>query len=231
MKKTMPLILIVFSFNFLFSQDIIVKLDGNELKAKVLEVTSQNIKFKEFDFQEGPTRNISISDVFMVIYENGKREKFTTSIIQNKKEASSADALNYPSIGIGMQFSLPAGGVSLKADITKHHTLQAVVGLFGPYSSYYGRYLFNFKENGNDFKYKPYLYGQAGVFEYDFESFYDLSESVFGFGFGGGFEWYYAPFTDRIRFNTEIGYGKVDLEYYDFKSFSFGGGIHYYFDF
>ena len=58
------------------AQDIILKKDASEIKAKVLEITDQQIKYKEFDFQDGPTRNINISEVFMITYENGKREVF-----------------------------------------------------------------------------------------------------------------------------------------------------------
>jgi hypothetical protein len=61
----------------LFSQDIIIKNDKSEIKAKVLEIQEATIKYKLFEFLDGPIRNIAISDVFMIIYENGKRETFT----------------------------------------------------------------------------------------------------------------------------------------------------------
>ena len=50
------------------AQDIILKQDGSEIIAKVLEVTDQQIKYKEFDFQDGPTRNMNISEIFMITY-------------------------------------------------------------------------------------------------------------------------------------------------------------------
>jgi len=59
-----------------FAQDLILKQDGSEIKAKVLEITDQQIKYKEFDFQSGPTRNINIYEVFMITYENGQKEVF-----------------------------------------------------------------------------------------------------------------------------------------------------------
>ena len=42
----------------------------------MLEITDLLIKYKDFDFQDGPTRNINISDVFMITYENGQKEVF-----------------------------------------------------------------------------------------------------------------------------------------------------------
>ena len=70
----------VIGFGFIANaQDFILKQDGSEIKAKVLEITDQQIKYKEFDFQDGPIRNISVSEVFMITYENGKKEVFNKS--------------------------------------------------------------------------------------------------------------------------------------------------------
>ena len=63
-----------------FGQDNIIKKDGNEIEAKVIEITDEFIKYKAYDFQDGPLRNIAITDVFMIIYENGKRETFAAGV-------------------------------------------------------------------------------------------------------------------------------------------------------
>ena len=147
-----------------------------------------------------------------------------------------AQDLSYPRLGVGIQANFPVGGLSVKADLTEQHSAQAVIGIFGPFSSYYGRYSFNFNETGYDFRIKPYLYGQAGIFSFDYKGLneqyqlVDETESNLGFGGGAGIEWYYAPFTDKLRFNIEIGYNKVDFSFYDYNSILFGGGIHYYVD-
>jgi len=86
MKQILFLLLIGLSSNLIFAQDIIVKQNGDEIKSKILEITIETIKYKEFKFQDGPTRNINISEVFMIIYENGEREKFTTTESQTLKE-------------------------------------------------------------------------------------------------------------------------------------------------
>lgn len=56
-------ILVTVVTNAMFSQDLIVKRDYSELKVKVLEIQENSIKYKSFDFLEGPLRSISISDV------------------------------------------------------------------------------------------------------------------------------------------------------------------------
>lgn len=77
MKNIFYSLLIIFLSNIIHAQDIVVKLNNDEIKTKIIEITDETIKYKEFDFQDGPIRNIKISEVFMVLYENGKREKFT----------------------------------------------------------------------------------------------------------------------------------------------------------
>ena len=77
MKKWLLILIIAIVFGInANAQDIILKQDGSEIKSKVLEITDQQVKYKEFDFQSGPIRNINISEVFMITYENGKREVF-----------------------------------------------------------------------------------------------------------------------------------------------------------
>lgn len=43
------------------AQDVIVKKDGSTIVSKVLEVNTDNIKYKKFSNQNGPTYTISIS--------------------------------------------------------------------------------------------------------------------------------------------------------------------------
>jgi hypothetical protein len=69
--------------------DAILLKDGNEVKAKVLEITDQQIKYKDFDYQSGPTRNISISEVLLIIYENGQKEFFNKKNPSSKKQSLS----------------------------------------------------------------------------------------------------------------------------------------------
>ena len=62
------------------SQDVIYRNDGTEIEAKVIEITTEVVKYKNYEQLSGPVRNISISEVFIIIYEDGTREIF------NKKE-------------------------------------------------------------------------------------------------------------------------------------------------
>ena len=66
--------LLAASPSFLFAQDIIIKNDKSELKAKVVEITSDFIKYHDWDNLSGPIYNIAKSQVFMINYQNSKRE-------------------------------------------------------------------------------------------------------------------------------------------------------------
>ena len=51
-----------------------------------------------------------------------------------------------------------------------------------------------------------------------------------GFGLGAGLEFDWMNFiSENISTTIEIGYGNVDLLYYDFAFTSFGFGLHYNF--
>ena len=62
-----------------YAQDVITKKNGDEINAKVLEITQSEIKYKKFDNQTGPTFSLSISDIFMIRYENGTKDVFETA--------------------------------------------------------------------------------------------------------------------------------------------------------
>jgi hypothetical protein len=77
MKKVFLILVVIIGFGIMANaQDIILKKDASEIKAKVIEITDQQVKYKDFDYQNGPVRNVNISEVFMITYENGQKEVF-----------------------------------------------------------------------------------------------------------------------------------------------------------
>ncbi len=104
MKKVLVLLIIIVGISSIsFSQDIILKKDETEIKAKVLEITPEGIKYKDFEFQDGPTRTIRISEVSMIIYQNGRTEKF--ELAPDTKDPKTQEKAkfkpNYFMIGVG----------------------------------------------------------------------------------------------------------------------------------
>ena len=72
------------------SQDIIIKNDKTELKAKVLELTEDVVKYKKFEMLDGPIYSINKADVFMIMYSNGTKEYVESKLPQKASSTSAA---------------------------------------------------------------------------------------------------------------------------------------------
>ena len=129
---------------------------------------------------------------------------------------------------LGIQYTFPSYGISGKYHLNDNHCVQAVFGAFGVVSNYTGRYNYLFEERGRR-NVKPFLYAQAGIWRYNYELL-SIDESTMGFGLGAGLEFDWMNFiSENISTTIEIGYGNVDLLYYDLAFTSFGFGLHYNF--
>lgn len=100
MKKLLFTFIISLFYLSGYSQDIITKKNSEDISAKVIEVTSTEIKYKRFDNQSGPLFTINKSDVLMIRYENGTKDIFsdvkqpsTTSSNDEMKNKGRQDAM------------------------------------------------------------------------------------------------------------------------------------------
>ena len=160
-------------------------------------------------------------------------------------QATNAQMSESGSLGLGLAWTSLNYGVSAKYNFTETHTGQVIIGAanygfnFSGASSFSitGRYSYNFDEGDLDFaSWKPYLYGQAGLwtYKYDINVFgirESFSESAVAIGVGGGIEWSINNFIDGLAFTTELGYTNISFDgLSSIGGFNWGGGIHYYFD-
>lgn len=74
MKKLLLTSAILVCMQTLFCQDVIYLKDGSEIKARIIELTNETIKYRRYDQLDGPLRNILLPEVLMIIYEDGTRE-------------------------------------------------------------------------------------------------------------------------------------------------------------
>jgi hypothetical protein len=58
------------------AQDTIVKRNGDQLLSKILEISATEVKYKKFDFQDGPDFIDSKSDIRLIKYSNGSKDEF-----------------------------------------------------------------------------------------------------------------------------------------------------------
>ena len=68
-----------------FSQDIIVRTNNDSIRAKVIEITLDKIKFRYNNVKDGPVLEIHKNNVKQIIYENGSK----LTIVYNRYEIPS----------------------------------------------------------------------------------------------------------------------------------------------
>jgi hypothetical protein len=71
-------IAIAISFKTANAQDILFKLDGEQVAVKVIEITPSEVKYKLTSNLEGPTYVVPKSEIFMVEYANGSKDVFAS---------------------------------------------------------------------------------------------------------------------------------------------------------
>lgn len=78
MKSLFTVFLLLFALN-IFSQDFVILKNGDEIKAKVLEINENSIDYKKFSNVNGPTYHMNKSEIFMIKYASGNKDVFNTS--------------------------------------------------------------------------------------------------------------------------------------------------------
>ena len=78
-KKILLVVIGVVAFSYTsacFAQDVIVTSDAKRINAKVTEINAENVKYKLFEHQHGPTYTLPRGDIISIIYQNGEVETF-----------------------------------------------------------------------------------------------------------------------------------------------------------
>ncbi len=93
MKKYLLMFVLTLSLQHVFAQDQIVKINGDELAGRVLEITLDEVRFQHPDSLKGIIWTVPKSEVFMVRFANGTKEVFSDNLTDsaNATEALSAD--------------------------------------------------------------------------------------------------------------------------------------------
>lgn len=81
--------------NLLQAQDVIVKINGDEIEAKVIEIGPENITYKKASFLEGPNYVVPSRSVLFIKFSNGTKEIINDlSIPQNSAVTSATPQQN-----------------------------------------------------------------------------------------------------------------------------------------
>mgnify|MGYP000734050384 FL=1 len=91
MKNILLIILFICSSSIIKAQDTLSTRSGESIIAKVLEVTTNEVKYKNFNNLNGPDIIILKSDLLQIRYENGTKDDFNNII---KKEDTNNAAID-----------------------------------------------------------------------------------------------------------------------------------------
>lgn len=80
MRYLFLLFTVVFFGPIAFSQDIIFKRNGSQIKGKVVEVGTTEIKYKIPDNLDGPLYSVDKNAINRIVYENGREENYVNDI-------------------------------------------------------------------------------------------------------------------------------------------------------
>ena len=75
MKKIMLLLAATIATTMVFAQDVIVKTNEEKINAKILEISEKEVKYVEYEYQDGPTYILSTENISSIIFANGNQVK------------------------------------------------------------------------------------------------------------------------------------------------------------
>lgn len=102
MKRNLILTMLFFVLQNAYAQDYIIKVNGDEILARVLEVTLEDIVYHHPDSAEALTSRIPKVEVFMIRYENGTKEMFAQILAE--KDTAAVEVLTPEQLNLlGMQ--------------------------------------------------------------------------------------------------------------------------------
>lgn len=144
MKNSIIIFSLLFSF-FAQAQDIITLRDGKEIKSKVTEVGTDEIKYKKFENLEGPTYSLKKEDVFTITYENGTKDvlnpQSTASYVETDREKKKESQIKYRS-----SISINLGHSSAIGSFGSQSTSQTDAGFAQSGANLFLDFSFRFKE-------------------------------------------------------------------------------------
>ncbi|MDF2436115.1 MAG: hypothetical protein K0Q95_491 [Bacteroidota bacterium] len=90
--KNKALVFLCLLVNISFAQDTIIKKNNDMIQAKIIEISSTQIKYKKFNFQDGPTYIEAKSDIASIKFSNGIKEIFNNPVIHTEPAATNSTA-------------------------------------------------------------------------------------------------------------------------------------------
>lgn len=204
MKKIIIVLSLLLCSSVGFAQDVLTKKNGEDILAKVLEVTTTEIKYKKYDNPNGPTFTILKSEVLLIRYENGTKDVFN----EPQKVSSQSQSANETPVFFkkneikGNALALILGSIAVTYERILNEDSAVGFVLNVPANNYvfdinytataYYRYYFGEKPAAGFFGEAFGMLNSVDDYVYDdgFSSFYEQREVTdFAVGVGLGGKW------------------------------------------
>lgn len=139
MKKTLIIAIAIFIGCIGASaQDIIVTNDGKSIEAIVMEISSSYVKYKRYDYQNGPTFTTKAETISRIEFQNGTTQEFNTQKSRARTDAAgkSADGDGYSTSARQnhVQYQPAAKPAEKRLRFGVHAGVSIPTGLYGNYT-------------------------------------------------------------------------------------------------
>lgn len=82
MKKFFFILSVLSTINFCKAQDVITKNDSSQVKANIIEINPREIKYKLFNYPDGPMISASRESIAYITFKSGVVERFTKAEVK-----------------------------------------------------------------------------------------------------------------------------------------------------
>ncbi len=113
MKKLLLTASILLCCSLTNAQDTIVKRNGEQLLSKILEISATEVKYKKFDFLEGPDFIDSKSNIQLIKYSNGTKEEFEAQPADNSSKPKESNT-DYYSGHVSANYKIESNGTRFR---------------------------------------------------------------------------------------------------------------------
>ena len=168
MKKIYTVVVAISTLGISYAQDVIITSEAKKIDAKIIEVSREQIKYKDWNNQSGSTFVLNTSEISTVIYQNGTVSVFN----QQTNTPGKSVATSNKSENKDVEESTERKSLSEDKEIVKHGSLGGDLYALGDKRMYEEEYFLFLQQNCQQ-AWQSYVTGQK---------LWGAGWAMFGFG-------------------------------------------------
>ena len=79
------LLFLICNYSICFSQDILIKVNGDSIPSNIIKISSENITFKKDSNLDGPEYQVDTDLVYKIVFQNNREEFFNIKAVERKE--------------------------------------------------------------------------------------------------------------------------------------------------